>query len=73
MFYERYTKLTSNVAHTIINAIPFKAGDFKLFDAGIFNALANSKYRFVELEPKDHILTFIQPGEYFFYIELSNP
>jgi diadenosine tetraphosphate (Ap4A) HIT family hydrolase len=73
IFYERYMRVTHNIAHMIVNAVPFKRENFAMVVEDIEKKMAQARYNIFEMKPEEKLSEMVLEHEYYFYLELINP
>lgn len=73
IFYEKYLRVTQNIAHMIVNAIPYKKKSFEFFIAELDKKVKRLGYSTFILKPDEKPKDLVREGEYYVYIEAVNP
>jgi len=73
IFYERYIKVTQNIAHMIVNAVPYKKEQFAIVLEEFEKRIKNARFNTFELKPEEKLPDLVYDNEYYFYLEIVNP
>ena len=73
IFYEKNLRVTQNIAHMIINVIPYDRKSFDSFIDGLDSKIKRLGYNTFNLKPEEKIKDMVYEGEYYVYFEAFNP